>query len=121
MVSLSIVLLAFSSYVYPQPTWQLEHKKITGVYGIYGGGLGDPIAPSGNDKKIMFAVEGKVAKEMFDAIGPDVKDSCTAQTKDRVRKKDHENLTCMRTAKAEYYCNFGFDLRTGRSIGGVVC
>ena len=101
--------------------WQLEHKKITGVYGVYGGGLGDPVAPTAKDTKIMFSVDGKMAKEIFDATGPDVKDACTEKSGIRVRKKDHENISCSRTAKGEYYCNFGFDLRTGKSIGGVVC
>lgn len=101
--------------------WELKYTPITGQYGIYGGGLGDPTRPGKDDAKIAFSVEGKVAKEMFDAMGPDVKDVCTEGSGDRVREKDHGNLSCMRTKKGEYFCNFGFDLRTGKSIGGVVC
>ena len=97
------------------------HKKITGVYRIYGGGLGDPIAPSTKDAKIMLSVDGKMAKEIFDAIGPDVKDSCTEQTGDRIRKKDDDHLFCSRTPQGEYFCNLGFDLKSGKSIGGIVC
>lgn len=98
-----------------------SHKKITGVYRIYGGGLGDPVAPSEKDKKVMFSIDGKTAKELFDAIGPDKKNVCTEGTGYRVRTKDDEHLFCSRTAKGEYFCNFGFDLRTGKSIGGIVC
>lgn len=101
--------------------WEFIHKPITGQYGIYGGGLGDPVAPGKSDSKIAISIEGKMAKEMFDAMGPDVKDACTEGTGDRVREKDNGNLSCMRTRKGEYFCNFGFDLRTGKSIGGVVC
>lgn len=96
-------------------------KKITGVYRVYGGGLGDPIAPSANDTKIMVSVEGTMAKEMFDAIGPDVRDVCTEGTGTRVRQKANQNLHCMRSGSGEYSCNFGFDLRNGKSIPGIVC
>lgn len=103
------------------PEWQWRHKKLSGVYGVYGGELGDPVAPSRQDSKIMFAIDGQAAKELFDAIGPDIKDQCTAGTKIRMRMKDQEHLSCQRSENAEYFCNFGFDLRTGKSIGGVVC
>jgi hypothetical protein len=104
-----------------QANWELVQKPITGSYGIYGGGLSDPVAPSRNDSKIMFSIAGKSARDMFDALGPDVKDICTEGMGMRVRKKDNENLTCLRTEKGEYSCSFGFDLRTGKSIGGSVC
>lgn len=97
------------------------HKKFSGVYRIYGGGLGDPVAPGPADSKVMFSIEGQAAKEIFDVIGPDKKDVCTEGSKIRVRHKDNENLFCMRSAKGEYDCNFGFDLKTGKSIGGIVC
>jgi hypothetical protein len=97
------------------------HKKVAGVYRIYGGGLGDPVVPSPKDKKIMFSVEGNAAKEMFDAMGPDKPDVCTEGTGIRVRTRDKDNLFCSRSEKGEYSCNFGFDLRTGKSIGGIVC
>lgn len=97
------------------------HKKLAGVYRVYGGGLGDPVTPSPTDKKIMFAISGNAAKEMFDAIGPDREDICTEGSSVRVRSKDDEKLFCMRSAKGAYSCNFGFDLVSGKSIGGIVC
>lgn len=106
----------FSAAAEPSP-----HRKITGVYRIYGGELVDSVAPTVGDRKIMFSVDSKIAREIFDAIGPDVKDACTELGKDRVRKKDNENLVCVRTEKGKYFCNFGFDLRTGKSIGGIAC
>lgn len=115
------LLLAGISFADDSTEWVFRHKPIDGEYGIYGGGLGDPLRPTKKDTKVTFSVKGDLAREMFDAMGPDVKDVCTEGTKDRIRKKDHDNLICVRTEKAEYFCQFGFDLRTGKSIGGLVC
>ena len=97
------------------------HQKIEGVYKIYGGGLGDEVMPTAKDKKVMFALQGGAARQIFDAIGPDVKDACTEGSGTRVRHKDHENIFCSRSKEGEYACNFGFDLVTGKSIGGIIC
>lgn len=69
----------------------------------------------------MFRVSGKTAKDMFDAIGVDKKDACSTEPGERIRKLDGEKIFCSRSAKGEYSCSFGFDLRTGKSIGGIVC
>ena len=111
------LLLCISTHSMADESWQMKHKQITGVYAIYGGSLCDPIAPTAKDRKIMFSVKGKTAREMFDAIGPDVKDACTEGAGIRIRKKDDENLSCIKSERGEYSCNFGFDLRTGKSIG----
>jgi hypothetical protein len=97
------------------------HRKLEGVYRIYGGGLGDPVTPSAKDRKVMFSITGAAARELFDALGPDKKDVCTAGSGTRVRARDNDNLFCMRAAEGDYSCNFGFDLRSGKSIGGIVC
>ena len=97
------------------------HKKISGVYRIYGGELGDPVAPTSKDSKLMVSVDGTMAKELFDAIGPDVKDICTEGSGTRVREKDGGRLSCTRSGEGEYSCNFGFDLRSGKSVGGSIC
>lgn len=69
----------------------------------------------------MFRVSGRSAKDLFDAIGPDKKDACSTEPGERIRKLAGEKLFCSRSAKGEYSCSFGFDLRTGKSIGGIVC
>ena len=97
------------------------HKDLSGKYRLYGGQLRDPVAASKQDTKIMFAILGDTARDMFEAMGPDVKDACTAQSGDRIRTKDKENLFCQKSIKGRYTCNFGFDLRTGKSLGGIVC
>lgn len=97
------------------------HSRLSGVYRLYGGSLADPTEATQKDKKVMFSLDGEAARKIFDAIGPDRKDLCTDGSGDRVRWRDKQNLFCMRTEKGEYSCNFGFDLRTGKSIGGIVC
>lgn len=97
------------------------HTKFDGVYRIYGGGLVDSVAPTREDTKIMMSVDGPLARKMFNAMGPDVKDGCSQDTGQRFRQKDKEKLVCSRSKAGEYRCNFGFDLRTGKSIGGIAC
>jgi hypothetical protein len=86
---------------------------------IYGGGLGDPYAPTPENKRIAFSVKGKAAKQMFDAMGPDLKNVCGAEGGTRIREKDA--VSCRFSKSDGYICDFGFDLTTGKSIGGSVC
>lgn len=97
------------------------YKKMSASYWIYGGGLGDPIATTSNDRKIAFSIEGDAARKIFDAIGPDKVDECTTGSGTRFRSRDNENLTCTRSKENGYACSFGFDLVTGKSIGGSIC
>lgn len=112
------LFLAPSSAGTPNAT---GHTKFVGVYRLYGGGLGDPVAPTRRDTKIVFSVTGDAAREMFGAMGPDVRDECTAGSGLRMRKKDSENIVCIQSKQGMFSCNFGFDLNSGKSIGGIVC
>jgi len=97
------------------------YKKADTTYLIYGGTLGDMTAPTNSDKKIAFSVEGKAARALFEAIGPDKKDACLEGIGARVRHRNDENLECVRSKEGEYRCSFGFDLRTGKAIAGSIC
>jgi hypothetical protein len=97
------------------------YKPAKASYWLYGGGLGDPIPPKTNDKKIAFSIEGEAAQQIFDAIGPDKHDACTEESGTRFRARDKENLSCTRSKEGDHVCNFGFDLVTGKSIGGSIC
>jgi hypothetical protein len=94
---------------------------LTGNYMIYSGGIGDPQNSIRNEKKIAIEIDGKAAKEIFNAIGPDVPDVCGASADLRIRKKNDGALSCSRSFRGEYRCHIGFDLQSGKSIGGVVC
>jgi hypothetical protein len=97
------------------------HQKLTGVYRTYSGALGDSGPPTPADTKVMFSIDGKAAREMFDAMGKDIKDACTDDSATRVRMKDHGRVVCSRGRQGDYACHFGFDLKSGKSIGGSVC
>lgn len=102
----------------PNPDWEVSFKPFSGEYALYGGNIGDPIAPTSDNKKISFAVNDGIAKEIFDSIGPDIRGACGANGT-RVRQKDR--ISCSYEKEAGYMCYFGFDLRTGKSVGGAVC
>jgi hypothetical protein len=99
--------------------WEFGYKPFSGEYVIYGGGLGDPYAPTGTNSQIAFSVKGPLAKQMFDAMEPDLKDVCGAGPGVRVREKDA--VSCRFNKGDGYSCDFGFDLKSGKSIGGSVC
>ncbi len=117
----SLLVLFFVSHLGVADSNPGPYKKAEAVYRIYGGSLGDPIAATPNDKKIAVSIKGQAARELFEAIGPDKNDECTAGSGDRVRHRDDENLSCIRTKEGQYSCSFGFDLQTGKSIGGSLC
>lgn len=98
--------------------WEISFKPFSGEYSLYGGNIGDPIAPTSENKRISFAVKDDLAKEIFNSIGPDVKGACGAAGT-RIRQKDR--ISCSHEKETGYMCYFGFDLRTGKSIGGSVC
>jgi len=101
--------------------WEFLYQSADIGYSVYGNSLGDPTAPSNDDKKIAFAVKGKAAREIFEAIGPDKKDSCSQEPGVRFRSKDDEKIIYTKDRKGIYACYFGFDLKSGKSIGGSIC
>lgn len=118
----AITIFLFGSVAaFEESGWNFSYKGFKGEYAIYGGGIGDPYPPTSKDKKISFALTGAVAKEMFDSMAPDIKNTCGTEGGGRIRWRDDGNVTCSLFNKNEYLCHFGFDLRTGKSVGGSVC
>lgn len=101
--------------------WEFSYHPAKTNYATYGNSLGDPTAPTSSDKKVAFEIKGQAAREMFEAIGPDRKDSCLPESDSRFRSRDDEKLVCTKSRKGTYACYFGFDLKSGKSIGGSVC
>lgn len=95
--------------------------KLSGYFSLYSGALGDEVLwPNKKDAKVRFTVTGRAAARMFDYMGASatLKNYC----EDSVEARSRDNLMCIRnngTHQAE--CYFGFDLHSGKSIGGVVC
>ena len=101
--------------------WVFSYRTAKVEYAVYGGGLGDPVKPDGRDAKVAFEVTGRAAQDLFAAIGPDRVDRCGAEPGVRFRSRDGDKLACQRSASGEFRCQFGFDLITGKSIGGSIC
>lgn len=95
-----------------------RYKPFKGDYLIYSGALGEEQPPTTGDRKISFSVSGPVAKDMFDSMYPDAKDTCSDDKGHHERYKG--NVACVRDTDG-YTCHFGFNLRTGASISGATC
>jgi hypothetical protein len=117
--ALGLLLLASAGAASGLGIWRFSFAAFHGEYVIYGGELGDPVAPTERSKNIAFSVNGKAAQQMFDAMGPDLKAACG--TEDGARVRQRSELICSYRRSEGYECNFGIDLVEGRSIGGSVC
>lgn len=95
---------------------QLIDRDFAGRYLLYGGYQDDMVAPVTGDNKIAFEIRDRSAKELFDIIGPDLKDACPSQS---LRLRQRDMLLCTYNKQNGYQCYFGFDLSTGLSIGGL--
>jgi len=99
--------------------WPAPYRPFKGEYAIYSDDLGDQQAPTRHDRKLSFIVEGAPAKEIFNAMPPDDKETCSTEKGARSRSK--ESVWCTFNPVDGYACYFGFDLRTGKSIAGGIC
>jgi hypothetical protein len=107
------------AYAAEEAQWPAPYRPFKGVYTIYSGGLDDQQAPTKDDRKLSFIIEGAAANEIFNAMPPDAKNICSTEKGARSRSK--EKVWCTFTANDGYTCYFGFDLRTGKSIAGGIC
>ena len=71
-----IVVLACALVVTAMASAEPEdrYKPFKGEYRIYAGELDDQGAPTAKDRKVSFIVKDAVAREMFESMGPDIKD-----------------------------------------------
>lgn len=95
--------------------WEYVHKPFAGKYAVYGGFVDEAHQPTRGDARLVITITDQSAKEMFNAIGPDIQRRCAAQGS-RLRQRDM--LLCRHHPKDGYWCTLGFDLSTGLSIGG---
>jgi hypothetical protein len=113
--------VAFLSLIQAAEQAQLPapYREFKGSYTIYSGGLDDQQAPTKNDRKLSLIIEGAAAKNIFDAMPPDDKQTCITEKGARSRSK--EKVWCTFSPSDRYICYFGFDLRTGKNISGGIC
>lgn len=107
------------TFAHAAQNWMLAYHPVKGRYTLYGGGLGDPRPPTSKDKRIAFWIHGRAAKQMFNAMGPDLRNVCGADDGQRMRQR--AQLSCSYSRQDGHRCNFGFDLLSGQSIEGAIC
>lgn len=68
-------------------------------------------------RAIQATGQAEKAARMFHELGPraQLKGSCPEGSVSRMRDK----LYCIREASGQTECEFGFDMRTGKSVGGM--
>jgi hypothetical protein len=125
MKILSAVILGASalfSLAYAAKPWDGTYTAFKGEYLIYSGDLGEEAAPIPTDRKAAFMLQGEVARNLFESIGPDLKDACGVSSGMRVRQKGDLDCTYLKDSKTSpYVCHFGINLRTGKSTYGSIC
>ena len=97
-------------------------SPLQGDYMVYGGELGDQQPATERDTKISFWVKGALARHMFDAMGAvaTVQDGCGEEESDSVRRI-RGDVQCTREKSGATECNFGIDMRSGKSRNGQIC
>jgi hypothetical protein len=113
------IALFLAAHATERTDWASPYRPLIGKYIIYSGDLGDQQAPTRDDRKLSFIIEGQAAKEIFNALPSDDKETCSGEKGARSRSK--ENVWCTFNPEDGYTCYFGFDLRTGKSIAGGMC
>jgi hypothetical protein len=116
---LGTTVLLSLAYAAEQAHWPAPYRPFKGEYTIYSGELGDQQAPTHNDSKLSFIIQGQSAKDVFNAMPPDNKQTCSGEKGARSRSKG--NVWCTFNPGDGYTCYFGFDLKTGKSIAGGIC
>lgn len=121
LAACGVVSLAFAAGTFG--TWQPLQE---GRYKIFSGDtVADGEAPTATDRKLSIVVKGQAAKELFDSIGPDARETCSPEKGDRERNKGA--VQCMFTAKGAnepgmgYRCWIGVNLINGQGIPTVSC
>jgi len=113
---------ALFSLAYAAKPWDGTYAAFKGEYLIYSGNLGEEAAPTTADRKAAFMLQGEVARNLFESIGPDLKDACGTSSGTRVRQKGDLDCTYDKGTKSSpYVCHFGINLRTGKSTYGSIC
>ena len=119
VVASSLFLLAYAGTGKP---WDGTYTSYKGNYLIYSNDLDEKQPPTRRDSKMAFMVEGQMAREMFEVIGPDLKQACGASSRLRIREKgDVECTYDLDAPSSPYTCRFGLNLATGKSIPGSTC
>lgn len=123
MLLLSLGFLFSSSQAdAPKVKWTGEYVTAAASYLLYSDSQVEKLAPQSDHKKISLLIEGQLARELFDSLGPDQKQACGESTGMRIRERGDVTCSFDREQKAApFTCFVGLNLNTGKSIAGAVC
>ncbi|UGQ48874.1 hypothetical protein [Massilia endophytica] len=119
--SIGVTCLSSLAWASEDKRWSEEYKAFTGSYQVYSGSLSEMAPPKPPERKSAFMLKGQAAKELFQSIGPDVKEAEACSSAPHYRERRKGDIDCVHTRENGYTCHFGFDLRTGKSIPGSIC
>lgn len=126
-----LALVATCQLASAGPSERKQHElnrwnPLPAEYKIHSGNTAYSERPTKTDSAITVVFKGEAARQLFDQIGPDVKDSCSATTNgDRERRK--KGAVCLYETQLDgpddshYRCWIGIDLRTGEGDVRVPC
>lgn len=110
------------AYAGTNKAWDGSYAASTIHYLIYSNDLDEAKAPTPGDQRLSVAITGELAKQMFDAIGPDLKEACGTTLGMRQRQRGDVDCSFDKDPRGSpYTCHFGIDLRKGKSIAGSRC
>ncbi len=101
--------------------WDGDYSDYKVKYLMYSGDLDEKEAPKPTDKKLSLLVEGPLAKEIFDSLGPDLKKACGMTGGVRIRERGDVGCSYHKGIASPYTCLFGLNLKNGKSIRGDTC
>jgi hypothetical protein len=100
-------------------------KAFPAIYKIHSGSIADRTPPTATDRMLTVLIDGNAAKQIFDSIGPDLREACSSEDGDRARAK--KGVYCAYAAQlngpkdSPYRCWIGVNLRTGDTQQTVPC
>ena len=102
-----------------------QWNQLQATYMIHSGSTAYSELPTKGDRAITVYFKGEAAKQLFDQMGPDVKEACSSEKGDRERR--NKGAVCLYEAHlaapgdSQYPCWIGIDLRTGDGSARVPC
>lgn len=126
-----LALVAVCQLASAAPSEKKQHElnrwnPLQAEYKIHSGGTAYSELPTKNDSALTISFKGEAAKQLFDQIGPDVKDNCGASDPgDRERRK--KGALCLYETRLDsptdshYRCWIGINLRSGEGDVRVSC
>ena len=119
-ITAATVFLVLALGMAARASWQ-DNKTdpLYGGYILYGGDLGDWIAPKTGDAKVNLELDGALAKRMFELMGGRAEKKSCGEDGDRARLAG--DIACIREKSGATHCHVGLDLTKGKSVNGLIC